>query len=263
MPREFGGAGADIPALSEMLRELARHCGSTALAFAMHTHQVAVPAWRWRHQQAEPVVPLLKRIAAERIVMLSSGGSDWVAGSGRAERVEGGYRITARKVFTSASPVGDVLMTGAVLEDGEGGPQVLHFGLPMTSPAVNIVPTWKTLGMRGTASNDVAIEGHFVPEAGVAFRRAQGEWHPMFHIIAMVALPLIYSAYLGVAESARAIARRHGRKAPAGAACDRPRRAHGHRACRGAARSCGDARRRREREPFAAHHQCHHHRRAP
>ena len=37
-------------------------------------------------------------------------------GSGKAEKVEGGYRITARKIFTSGAPTGDLLMTGAVLE---------------------------------------------------------------------------------------------------------------------------------------------------
>jgi len=140
VPREFGGGGAELPELCGMIREMAHHCSATALAFAMHTHQVAIPAWRWEHQKAAPVVPLLKRVAAERLILLSSGGSDWIAGSGRAERVEGGFKVTARKVFTSASPVGDLLMTSAVLEDGEGGPQVLHFGLPMSSPRSGSFP---------------------------------------------------------------------------------------------------------------------------
>src|SRR5262249_29253627 len=107
--------------------------------------------------------------------------------------------------FTSASQVGDILMTGAVLED-DNGAEVLHFGVPMSSPAVTVLPTWKTLGMRATASNDVMIDGHVVPDAAVAVRRPQGEWHPLFHLIAMIALPLIYSVYLGVAESARDVA---------------------------------------------------------
>lgn len=44
------------------------------------------------------------------------------------------------------------------------------------------------------------------PEEAVALKRNQGEWHMLFHIISMIAFPLIYSAYLGVAESARNIA---------------------------------------------------------
>ena len=196
-----------------MIRTIAHACGSTGLAFSMHTHQVAIPAWRWRHQKVAAVEPLLKRVAAERIVLLSSGGSDWIGGSGKAEKVEGGYRITARKVFTSGAEAGDILMTGAVL-DGDPA-KVLHFGVPMKAPEVTVVETWRTLGMRGTGSNDVVIDGLVIPDAGVALARNAGEWHPLFQIISTVAFPLIYAAYLGVAESARDIAVDLARKKPA------------------------------------------------
>jgi alkylation response protein AidB-like acyl-CoA dehydrogenase len=206
VPRELGGGGASIDELAQMLRTLAHHCSSTALAFAMHTHQVAIPAWRWQHQKVAAVEPLLKRVTAEKIFLLSSGGSDWVAGSGKAERVDGGYKITARKVFSSASPAGSLLMTSAVLEEEGEDAKVLHFGIPMNSPHVRIDPVWQTLGMRGTASNDVIIDGHVVPEAAVALKRRAGEWHPLFQTIATIAFPLIYSVYVGVAESARDLA---------------------------------------------------------
>ncbi|MEA2986751.1 MAG: hypothetical protein QOD94_3005 [Alphaproteobacteria bacterium] len=206
VPQELGGGGATVDELAAMLRILGYHCGSTALAFAMHTHQVAIPAWRWIHQKAAPVEPLLKKIAQERLLLLSSGGSDWIGGSGKAEKVEGGYRIEARKIFTSGAPTGALLMTGAILESEGEPPMVLHFGVPMNSPHVKVLDTWRTLGMRGTGSHDVLIEGHMVPEAAVALRRKAGEWHPLFHIIATIAFPLIYSVYVGVAERARDIA---------------------------------------------------------
>jgi alkylation response protein AidB-like acyl-CoA dehydrogenase len=203
VPTELGGGGADVDQLAAMLRTLGYHCGSTALAFSMHTHQVAIPAWRWTHQKATAVEPLLKRVAAERIQLVSSGGSDWIAGSGKAEKVDGGYRITARKIFSSGSPSGDLLMTSAVLESEGEPPMVLHFGVPMNSPKVTVLDTWRTLGMRGTGSHDVMIDGHVVPDAGVAARRKAGEWHILFQIIATIAFPLVYSVYLGLAESAR------------------------------------------------------------
>lgn len=215
VPQELGGGGAEISELAEMLRVLARACGSTALAFSMHTHQVAIPAWRWRHQKAVAVEPLLKRIAAEKIILLSSGGSDWIGGSGKAERDGDGYRITARKVFTSGAEAGDILMTGAIHEGEDGSRSVIHFGAPMKSSAVRIENTWRTLGMRGTASNDVVIENLFVPDANVAFSRKAGEWHPVFQTIATIAFPLIYAVYLGVAENARDIAVEIAKKKPA------------------------------------------------
>ena len=206
VPKELGGAGAEVAELAEMLRELAHHCGSTGLTFSMHTHQVAIPAWRWRHQKAAAMEPLLRRVAAEKIILLSSGGSDWIAGSGKAVKVDGGYRVSARKVFTSGAAAGDILMTGAVVQSETEPDAVIHFPVPMKAPEVKILDTWRALGMRGTGSNDVLIEDLFVPDASVAVSRKSGEWHSLFHIIATIAIPLVYAAYLGVGECARDIA---------------------------------------------------------
>jgi alkylation response protein AidB-like acyl-CoA dehydrogenase len=38
VPEEFGGGGASVADLAGMLRTLAHHCSSTALALSMHTH---------------------------------------------------------------------------------------------------------------------------------------------------------------------------------------------------------------------------------
>ena len=85
VPGELGGGGASHAELADVLRVLATYCGSTALALSMHTHQVLIATWRWRHERA-PVQPFLRRVTAEELVLVSSGGSDWVAGSGTAER---------------------------------------------------------------------------------------------------------------------------------------------------------------------------------
>lgn len=211
VPRELGGAGASHAELCAMLTELARHCSSTALALSMHTHQVAILAWRWRHEGA-PVEGLLKRVAAERIVLAASGGSDWLLGSGDAVRTQGGYRVNARKIFISGAPAADVLLTTAILREPGAEPAVLHFAVPMNDPGVEIVPTWRVMGMRGTASHDVALRDVFIPEATIAARRPSGRWHAVMHLVAMIAIPLIYSVYVGVAEGAREAAARAANK---------------------------------------------------
>jgi alkylation response protein AidB-like acyl-CoA dehydrogenase len=201
VPAELGGLGAGPAELCEMLRRFASACGSTALAFSMHTHQVATATWRWKHQQA-PVDGLLRRVADERIVLLTSGGSDWLPGSGSAQRTDGGYRINAKKVFVSAAPVGDLLMTCAIAEDAAGRREVLHFGVPMKACGVRVESNWKTLGMRGTGSHDVVLDNVFVADAAITLRRAPDIWHPMFHVVVMFATPFIYSVYLGIAQAA-------------------------------------------------------------
>ncbi len=142
----------------------------------------------------------------ERIQLLSSGGSDWLAGSGKAEKVEGGYRIHARKKFASGAPAAQLFMTGAIEDDPKEGPTVLQFGVPMNAKGVSIVETWDTLGMRGTGSHDVVLDGVFVPDAAIAARRKPGVWHPLLHLVSMIAFPIVYSVYTGIAEAARDIA---------------------------------------------------------
>jgi alkylation response protein AidB-like acyl-CoA dehydrogenase len=202
VPKELGGEGLELEELCDMLRTIARSCSSTALAFSMHTHQVAVNAWRLKHQKA-PVTPLLEKVARDRILILSTGGGDWLDSSGDAVPAEGGFRVNARKLFSSGSPAGNVLSTSAVVRDAKTPAEVIHFGIPMSTPGISIKPTWRTMGMRNTASHDVVLENVLVPESAVAVRRPQGKWHPLFHLISMLALPIVYSVYVGVAEAAR------------------------------------------------------------
>ena len=202
VPAELGGGGATHAELCAMVRALAPYCASTALALAMHTHAVAMPAWRWR-RDPQPVEKLLRRVAAERLVLVSSGGSDWIYGSASAEKVDGGWRIKGRKIFASGVPGGDLLMTGAIYDDPQAGPTVLHFGLPLKAEGVRILDTWRVMGMRGTGSHDVELDGAFIPEAAIAARRPQGKWHPLYHTITMIAFPIIYAVYCGIAEGAR------------------------------------------------------------
>jgi alkylation response protein AidB-like acyl-CoA dehydrogenase len=197
VPKELGGEGLELAELCDLLRTMAQACPSTALAFSMHTHQVAVAAWRLKHQKA-PVTPMLEKVARDRVIILTTGGGDWLDSSGEAVAAEGGFRIKARKPFSSASPVGDLLSTSAVL-----GAEVIHFVIPMKTQGVRIEPTWRTMGMRNTASHDIVLEDVRVPESAVAIRRPKGKWHPLFHLLSIISLPLIYAVYLGVAEAAR------------------------------------------------------------
>ena len=75
VPEDLGGGGATIAEMCDAIRLIGRSCSSTALGFSMHSHQVAIAGWRLRHQKA-PTEALLKRIAAEELILVSSGGSD-------------------------------------------------------------------------------------------------------------------------------------------------------------------------------------------
>lgn len=206
VPAELGGGGASHAELCAMIRELAKICSSTGLAASMATHLVGTQAYLWRNGNKAPET-ILKRVAAEKLILISTGGSDWLQGSGKLEKVEGGYRLTGRKIFSSGVPAGDMLMTTGVYDDPQEGPLVFHVPVSLKAEGVKILDTWRTLGMRGTGSHDVQLEGVFIPEAATqSVRRPAGKWHMSMHTVSIPIFPIIYAAYLGVAESARDLA---------------------------------------------------------
>ena len=214
VPDKLGGGGASYADLAGMLRTLAYYCSSTALALSMHTHVVATAAWRWRRDPASSM-RLLRRIADENLFVVTSGGSDWLTASGTASRVEGGWSISARKVFASGIPAGDLLMTQAIDNDPATGPTVLHFAIPVRGPGIAPQDSWYVLGMRGTGSHDVMIKDVFVPDSEILLRRPAGKLSAPFHLSpGMIPLPLVYAVYLGIAEAAHDTALATARKRP-------------------------------------------------
>ena len=205
VPADLGGGGVSHSAMCAFLRRLAHYCPSTALALSMHQHLVAAAAYN--HRNGRPGKAVLERVAANEVVLVSTGANDWMESSGTVERAEGGFRVTARKPFASGSPKGGVLVTSAPYEDPKEGWQVLHFPVPFAAEGVSLADDWRTLGMRATGSHTVILDKVFVPEEAVALRRPRGKFHPAWNVILTVAMPLIMSVYTGVAEAAAEIAR--------------------------------------------------------
>jgi alkylation response protein AidB-like acyl-CoA dehydrogenase len=205
VPSDLGGGGVSHSVMCGFLRGLAHYCPSTALALSMHQHLVAAAAYN--HRNGRPGKAVLEKVAANEVVLISTGANDWMESSGKVERVEGGYRVTARKPFASGSPKGGVLVTSAPFEDPKEGWQVLHFPVPFSAQGVSLADDWYAFGMRATGSHTVVLDKVFVPDEAVALRRPRGRFHPAWNVILTVAMPLIMSVYTGVAEAAAVIAR--------------------------------------------------------
>jgi acyl-CoA dehydrogenase len=204
IPAELGGGGADFADICGVVREIGKHCGSTALSFAMHSHTVGANVFKYLHGD-QSVADTLRKIADNELIISTTGANDWLQSSGNAERIDGGFRINARKHFVSGCPGADVLATSVTFE-GEDGTEVLHFAIPKSSEGIEIVETWDTLGMRGTGSHDVVYANTFIPDTAVIARRPAGKWHPMWEVILPTAMPLISAAYVGLAEAATCMA---------------------------------------------------------
>lgn len=205
IPRELGGGGLPHSGMCELVRLLGQSCGSTALASSMHQHLVAAMVWKQRKGQGGE--DTLRKIANAQPVLVSTGARDWLESNGEMERVEGGYRVTAVKHFASQSAVGQILVTSApFVSPSDGEAQVLHFAVPFDSEGISVMDNWDTLGMRGTGSHTVQLENVFVPDSAITLARPRGDFHPFWNVILTVAMPLIMSAYVGIAQSAATIA---------------------------------------------------------
>jgi acyl-CoA dehydrogenase len=205
VPTELGGGGATHSEVCAFLKTLAHYCSSTALALSMHQHLVAAAAANYR--SGRPGRALLERVAAEEAVLVSTGANDWLESNGTVERGGGGFLVSAKKPFGSGSPKGEVLVTSAPYEDPVEGWQVLHFTVSLSAEGVSLADDWHAMGMRATGSHTVVLERVFVPEEMVALRRPRGQWHMAWNVIITVALPIIMSVYVGVAEQTAEIAR--------------------------------------------------------
>jgi indole-3-acetate monooxygenase len=88
---------------------------------------------------------------------------------GVARAVAGGYRVSGRWVLGSGSTHATWFVGGCMVQrDGE--PVVLPSGAPLMrelffpADVVQIIRTWDSTGLRGTASHDYAVEDVFVPD---------------------------------------------------------------------------------------------------
>lgn len=204
VPTEMGGGGATYAEMCDFVRGIGRACPATALTLAMHSHLVAAAIANDR--AGRPGRALLEKVATGEVILVSTGANDWLDSNGTAERVEGGFHVSAFKPFASGSGKGDVMVTSCAYDDPINGEQVLHFALPLRAEGVTLMGDWQTLGMRATGSQTIKIEKVFVPDTAIVMKRPRGGFHPMFSVVLSVAMPLIMSAYLGTAEAAADIA---------------------------------------------------------
>jgi acyl-CoA dehydrogenase len=91
----------------------------------------------------------------------------------------------------------------AAYDDPEEGRIVLLMGIPTSSPGLEVVETWDTLGMRATASHDVQLTDVVVSQAQVAARRPWGKVDVALRNAGVHFAPPVASVYFGVAAAAR------------------------------------------------------------
>jgi alkylation response protein AidB-like acyl-CoA dehydrogenase len=170
----------------------------------MHQHLVAAAIWRYKNKNES--LPLLQKVVNEQVVLVSTGARDWLDSNGEMKKTEGGYLLSGKKYFASQSIAGNIAVTSAPFLHPDDGWQVLHFAVALSAKGVSILDDWDVLGMRGTGSQTIVFDQVFIPDAAIVLQRPRNGFHPVWDMVLTVAMPLIMSAYVGIAEKAMEIA---------------------------------------------------------
>jgi alkylation response protein AidB-like acyl-CoA dehydrogenase len=171
VPKVLGGGGLSLLETSHQTRRLAYHAPATALGTNMHVYWTGVAADLWRAGDRS-LEWLLKDAMAGEVFNAghSERGNDLpvLLSTTNAEKVEGGFRFSGHKMFGSLMPVWTRYGMHGMWADAPGGPKIVHAFMPRDTAGYRIVETWDTMGMRATRSDDVALEGAFVPDRMIA-----------------------------------------------------------------------------------------------
>lgn len=206
VPKEYGGLGASFADYARVSAEIGRYCGSTALTFNMHN---ATMLWAGEVSDLLDMTPEeretheRRRAAMFRGVVedgeihsqpfsegLNPGALAGVAT--KAEPVDGGYKVTGRKIFASLSGAANRYNVTCQVP-GEEFLRLLS--VRSNAEGVEIVDDWDPLGMRGTVSRTLLLKEVFVPfddeiMPGGAYDQAANRYPYLFMSLA--------PSYLGV-----------------------------------------------------------------
>jgi 3-hydroxy-9,10-secoandrosta-1,3,5(10)-triene-9,17-dione monooxygenase len=157
-PAAYDGIEADPQAFYTAVRMIASACGSTgwvASVVGVHPWQLALfpPQAQEDVWGTDPAARMSSsyapRVMDYAVMGVGVGG--------------GGHRLTGRWSFSSGCDHASWVLLGGVVPDADGVPaDVRTFLLPRSDYAIDDV--WDTVGLRGTGSNDIVVDGAFVPE---------------------------------------------------------------------------------------------------
>ncbi|MBV8778014.1 MAG: acyl-CoA dehydrogenase [Alphaproteobacteria bacterium] len=152
-PKRVGGSELSFRALVELVAAVARGDGSTGWVFA----NLAAHHWlfgMWPKQAQDEVWGQ----SPDNLI-----GSALIFPRGRAQKVDGGYRLSGRWPFSSGVDAASWNLVGGIAtdeENGTAGPRI--FLLPASD--YTVIDTWQVIGLAGTGSKDVLVEDAVVPE---------------------------------------------------------------------------------------------------
>jgi 3-hydroxy-9,10-secoandrosta-1,3,5(10)-triene-9,17-dione monooxygenase len=152
-PRRVGGSELEFAAVVTFGALVARACASSAWNLInLGSHHLLLGMFPPKAQGE------VWNVSPDALI-----ASSFVFPAGRAERVQGGYRISGRWPFSSGVDPSDWNLLAGQVAGAEGGPPEQRVFL-LHKSQYTVHDTWFAGGLRGTGSKDVEVQEQFVPE---------------------------------------------------------------------------------------------------
>jgi 3-hydroxy-9,10-secoandrosta-1,3,5(10)-triene-9,17-dione monooxygenase len=152
-PKRYGGYELDPAVFYQSAMEIGAVCGSSAWIFGV----IGVHNW---HLALFPPQAQEDVWGTDTSVQLSTS----LAPTGRVECVPGGFRLSGRWSFSSGCDFCDWAAVGGIVPQTQGGepPDARVFLVPRCDYAID--DNWHVVGLCGSGSKDLVLDGAFVPE---------------------------------------------------------------------------------------------------
>ncbi len=178
VPPTYGGAGLSFSGFARVIEQLSGLDASAAVVIGAHQSIGLMGLLLCgTDEQKRHYLPALasgEKIAAFALSEIGAG-SDANSVRTRAERVDGGYRITGEKAWTTNGCLADVFIvfarTGTEV-DGKR-PRITAF-IVDRGPGVVVGDDAPKLGIRGVTTPTVALDSVFVPESAMLGEPGRG-----------------------------------------------------------------------------------------
>lgn len=177
VPKEYGGAGADVLSAALAVEELSKYCASTGDIVATHNGLCCDPILaNGTEEQKQKYLPMLTtgRHVGAFALTEPNAGSDASKGQTVA-RLEGDhYVLNGSKIFITNGYVADIFVVFAMTDKSKGNHGISAFIVEKSFPGFSVGKHEVKMGLHGSPTAEIVFQDCIVPKENLLGQEGKG-----------------------------------------------------------------------------------------
>ena len=177
VPKEYGGAGADVLSAALAVEELSKYCASTGDIVATHNGLCCDPILaNGTEEQKKKYLPMLTtgRLVGAFALTEPNAGSDASKGQTVA-RLEGDhYVLNGSKIFITNGYVADIFVVFAMTDKSKGNHGISAFIVEKSFPGFSVGKHEVKMGLHGSPTAEIVFQDCIVPKENLLGQEGKG-----------------------------------------------------------------------------------------